>query len=152
MRKTDLLFSAFYMAVLLVAASQISQLSDISDAVVSAKLFPWLVIITGMALGVLEIGRTLLSSPDMNAPGFSIIWAKAFAPRRMVLLALFIAYLYAIELFGFLVATGLFCFITVMTLAPLRSPRTAITAIAVSIGTLTLIYVLLVIYLEAFLP
>ena len=140
------------MAVLLVAASQLSQLKDNSAAVVSAQLFPWLVVTTGMVIGLLETLRTILSRPDGNAPTFSMVWAKAFATRRMVLLGLFVAYLVAINLIGFLAATGVFGFVTIMTLAPQRDLRTVVIAALASTGTLALIYVLLVVYLQAFLP
>jgi hypothetical protein len=81
-----------------------------------------------------------------------MVWAKAFATRRMVLLGLFIAYLVAIKQIGFLVATGVFGFVTIMTLAPRRDLRTIVIAALASSGTLALIYVLLVVYLQAFLP
>ncbi|MBO0906186.1 tripartite tricarboxylate transporter TctB family protein [Jiella sonneratiae] len=151
MRKTDLIFSAVFILAFLVAASQLFALSDLNSAVVSAKLFPWLVVGLGLLMGVLETGRTLVAG-DPSGVSFAEVWAQAFARRRMLLLVLFVVYLFAIQPVGFLLATGLFCFLTVVLLAPKRSPAVVAAAAALAIGSVAFIYILLVVYLQAFLP
>ena len=153
MRTTDLIFSGIYLAVLLIAFTQVSALSEIRSAsVTSAKLFPQLVLGLGLLVGVIEAIRTLLQRVPDDAPSFRTIWAHTFRQRRMMLLGLFVIYLFAIKPLGFLVATGLFCFVATFVLAPSRGPTTALIGLCVSLCTLALIYVLLVIYLQAFLP
>lgn len=152
MRATDLLFSAVYIIAFLIAATQLSQLAEMNSATVSAKLFPWLVVGTGLAVGVIETLRTLMTAEPEGAPTLRVIWSSAFARRRMVLLGLFILYLVLIKPVGFLIATAAFIFGTTVILTPRPTVISTITAALVSAGTLGLIYVLLVIYLEAFLP
>ncbi|SKA38021.1 tripartite tricarboxylate transporter TctB family protein [Consotaella salsifontis] len=152
MRKTDLIFSAVFILCFVVAASQLFKLEDMNSAVVSAKLFPWLVVGLGLVVGVLETIRTLLSASDDKRRSLRAISAVAFAPRRMMLLALFVAYLFAIQPIGFLLATAIFCVATIVLLAPRRSFGTVAVACAIAVGTSSFIYVLLVVYLQAFLP
>jgi hypothetical protein len=152
MRTSDLIFSAFYIVALLIAASQLSKLSDMNTAMVSAKLYPWLVVGGGLAMGVLETLRTFALKEPEGAPSFSVIWHRAFARRRMILLAAFVVYLAAITFVGFLVATTIFCFGTILLLTPKPRMTTVIVSALTTAGTLGLIYVLLVVYLEAFLP
>ena len=152
MRTSDLIFSFLYIAALLIAATQLFKLSDMNDAVVSAKLYPWLVVGTGLAVGGLETLRTLVSKESGEVSSISVLWHRAFAHRRMILLGLFVVYLAAIAFVGFLVSTAMFCFCTIVVLAPKRSMKTVVVAALTTAGTLGLIYVLLVVYLEAFLP
>lgn len=152
MRTSDLIFSALYITALLIAASQLSKLSEMNAAVVSAKLYPWLMVGTGLAMGVLETLRILVSKEPEGAPSFSVIWHRAFARRRMMLLAAFVIYLAAISFVGFLVATAFFCFGTILLLTPKPRMTTVAVGALTTAGTLGLIYVLLVVYLEAFLP
>ncbi|MFV0386077.1 tripartite tricarboxylate transporter TctB family protein [Paracoccus sp. (in: a-proteobacteria)] len=153
MRTTDLIFSALYLAALIVAFSQMSSLSEIAAAThTSAKLYPQLVLGIGILVGVIETFRTLATPQPEGAPDLRAVWADAFRRRRMVLLALFIVYLFTIQPAGFLIATFVFCFATTAILAPVRDLRLFLTAAVVALATVGLIHVLLVIYLEAFLP
>ncbi|WP_306152107.1 tripartite tricarboxylate transporter TctB family protein [Roseovarius sp. MMSF_3281] len=153
MRTTDLLFSALYLGVLLIAFGQMAGLNENSGAVyTSAKLYPTLVLGIGLLVGVIETTRTLLTKLPADAPTFSVVWQHAFGPRRMLLLGLFVVYLLAIKPVGFLVATFVFCFATTAALAPVRGPRLFLIAGVVALSTLAVIYLLLVVYLEAFLP
>ncbi|MBL1437751.1 MAG: tripartite tricarboxylate transporter TctB family protein [Rhodobacteraceae bacterium] len=152
MRATDLFFSAFYIILLAVAGTQLSQLSDINSAEISSKLYPTLVVSIGLIMGVLETVRVLFARGGESLPKLSEVWAPAFNRRRMTLLFLFVVYLIAIKPVGFLVSTGMFCFGTIFILSPQRNLRVAAISIAVSAGILSLIYLLLVVYLEAFLP
>ena len=117
-----------------------------------SKLYPWLVVGAGLAVGGLETLRTLVSKESGEVSGISVIWHRAFARRRMILLGLFVVYLAAIAFVGFLASTAMFCFCTILVLAPKRSMKAAVVAALTTAGTLGLIYVLLVVYLEAFLP
>lgn len=152
MRKNDLLFSAIYMILMLVAGSRLLRLEDMSSAVISAKLYPWLIIGTGLIMGVVETGRALLAPKLANEPGSAGIWSRAFASRRIVLLVLFIAYLVLIPTLHFIYATGLFCFATMVALSPRRNLSTMLLAAGISAVTVGAIYLLLVVYLQAFLP
>ena len=152
MRKNDLIFSAVYMLIMLVAASRLFRLEDLGSAVVSAKLYPWLVVGTGLVMGVIETGRVIVASRPASDPGLSAIWSRAFAPRRMILLVLFISYLALIETLHFSVATGLFCFTTIVALSPRWSFGRILSAAAISAATVGAVYLLLVVYLQAFLP
>lgn len=152
MRTTDLIFTALYIVAFLVCATQLFSLQEMSSSVVSAKLFPWGVIIIGIAMGLIEGLRTILAPEPENTPTFREIWQHAFTPRRMTLLGLFIAYLISIKIVGFLVATAVFCAGTILILSPQRNLSVAALAVAIAGGTLGLIYLLLVVYLEAFLP
>lgn len=152
MRKTDMIFSVIYIIVMAVAGTQLLQLQDMSSSVVSAKLYPWLVIGIGGIVGLLELLRSMIAQRDPEAPSFAEIWNRAFAARRMILLALFVVYLIAIKPVGFLIATATFCVVTILVLSPQRSVAGAGIAVGVSVGTVALIYVLLVVYLQAFLP
>lgn len=152
MRKTDIMFSVVYIIVMAIAATQLLDLEDMSSAVVSAKLYPWLVIGIGGFVGLLELLRSIFARPDPDAPSFAEIWHSALAPRRMRLLALFIIYLLAIKPIGFLIATAIFCTVTILVLSPKRDVTGAAIAVSVSVGTVGLIYLLLVVYLQAFLP
>ncbi|TPW30374.1 tripartite tricarboxylate transporter TctB family protein [Pararhizobium mangrovi] len=152
MKTNDLLFSAFYIVVLLIAGTQLSKLSDTNSAMVSSKLFPTLVIGAGLAVGVIETLRTLIAKTPDGAPSFSMVWSKAFAARRMMLLGVFVVYLFTITLVGFLVATSVFCFVAIILLTPKPRPSTFLGAAIVTAGTIGVIYELLVVYLQAFLP
>lgn len=153
MRMTDLIFSALYLAALIIAFSQVSSLSEMASATyTSAKLYPQLVLGIGILVGVVETARTLIAAQPEGAPDFRAVWADAFRARRMVLLALFVIYLFSIKPVGFLVATFLFCFLTTIILAPMRGLKLCLIAACVALSTVGLIYVLLVIYLQAFLP
>ncbi|WP_136067449.1 tripartite tricarboxylate transporter TctB family protein [Modicisalibacter radicis] len=152
MRVNDLLFSLLFILLFVVAATQITQLSEIASATVSARLFPEMVIGGGILMGVIEMIRTLVSRPRNDDPGFRESWKEAFLRRRMYLLGLFTVYLIAITHVGFLVATAVFCFVTILVLAPRIKPASLVIALAVTVGLLGLIYVLLVVYLKAFLP
>ncbi|MCP1200559.1 tripartite tricarboxylate transporter TctB family protein [Notoacmeibacter sp. MSK16QG-6] len=154
MRTIDLIFSGVYLTVLLIAFTQIGDLREISAAsFTSAKLFPQLVLGLGLVMGVIETLRTLfLPSPADEGIGFRQTLAMTFRPRRMLLLALFVIYLAAIKPLGFLIATGIFCFATIALLTPRVTPVSLVIAALVSVCTLALIYQLLVVYLQAFLP
>ncbi|MEF2072708.1 tripartite tricarboxylate transporter TctB family protein [Consotaella aegiceratis] len=152
MRKNDLLFSAIYLLVMLVAASRLSRLGDLNSAVVSAKLYPWLVIGTGLLVGVVETGRVIFAARPANDAGFSFMWSRAFASKRVTLLVLFIAYLLLIETLHFTYATAIFCFATIVSLSPRRGLGDVLLAAAISAATVGAVYVLLVVYLQAFLP
>lgn len=152
MRKNDLIFSGVYMLVMVIAASRLFQLEEMGAAVVSAKLYPWLIIGVGLVMGVVETVRVFLAAQLADDPGLSAIWSRAFTPRRMILLVLFIAYLALIQPLHFLLATGLFCFATAVILAPRRDLKALVIAAAVSLAAIGLIYLLLVVYLKAFLP
>lgn len=152
MRATDLVFAALYLLVLAVAATQISHLSDTNATIVSTKLYPSIVLGTGLAMGGLEALRTVFAGHQPDDPTFRGIWAGAFSRRRALLLILFVAYLAAITSFGFIASTAVFCFVSVMVLSPVRSVREAIIAAVIAAAVIALIYVLLVVYLQAFLP
>lgn len=152
MRKNDLLFSAIYMILMLVAASRLFRLEDMSSAVISAKLYPWLIIGTGLVMGAVETGRAIFAPKLANEPSLAQIWSRAFASRRIVLLVLFIAYLALIPTLHFIYATGLFCFTAMVALSPRRNPSAMLLAAGISIVTIGAIYLLLVVYLQAFLP
>lgn len=152
MRKTDIILSIAYIAMMAVAATQLFSLEDMSSAVVSAKLYPWLVIGIGGIMGILELLRSILARRDPNDATFAEIWQSAFAPRRMMLLGLFVLYLIAIKPLGFLIATATFCILTIAALSPRRTAGGYAIAATVSAGTVGLIYLLLVVYLQAFLP
>lgn len=152
MRTTDLLFSAAYLLIFIVLGSQISHLDSSSSATVSAQLYPWLVIGTGVFVGVIETARTLLASHGGGEPGFSELWNRALAPRRLLLLGLFVIYLAAITSVGFLSATAVFTFVTMIALSPRRDLKTFVVALISTAALVGFIYVLLVVYLQAFLP
>lgn len=152
MRKTDLLLSAFYIIALVISATQLSSIGEMNSSTVSAKLWPWLVIGSGLVMGLVETIRTIVARQPADAPTFEDIWAKAFAMRRMLILGLFILYLVLIQPIGFLIVTALFLFGTIVILTPQPNARSVAAAAAVTAGTLGLIYLLLVVYLQAFLP
>lgn len=153
MRTTDILFSAVYLSVMLIGFTQIGNLTEFSaSGITSAKFYPQLVLGLGLLTGVIETGRTLMSNIYAEQPDFASTWRGAFRPRRMVLLALFIVYLLSMKPLGFMVSTAAFCFVTTVLLAPVRNPKLALVAGLVTLGTLALIYLLLVVYLQAFLP
>lgn len=152
MRKTDLLLSAIYVIALIAAATQLPFSSDLSSTTASAEIFPWLVVGTGLLVGVIETLRTIIAKEPAGAPTFGEIWAKAFAARRMMLLGFFVVYLIVIKPLGFLVATALFLFGTISMLTPQPNLKSYSIAAALTAATLGLIYVLLVVYLQAFLP
>lgn len=152
MRTTDLLFSCVYLLALLIAFSQISSLSEFGGGVTSAKFYPQLVLGAGLLVGIIETIRILLAEVQKDDPSFASTWSKTFQAKRMVLLAMFVIYLMAMKPLGFLVATGLFCFVTVVLLSPTRNAKLYVAAALVTTATLVLIYLLLVVYLQAFLP
>lgn len=152
MRITDLIFSAIYLLVLGIGITQISHLSDTTSTVISSHLFPWLVLGGGLVMGVLETARVVFVGEAPDAPSLRTVWARAFSMRRLTLLALFIVYLFAITSVGFVGATAVFCFATIMVLTPRRSLKEALIAAAISGATIAGIYALLVVYLQAFLP
>ena len=152
MRATDLLFSTLYLGVLLIAFFQISGLNEFGSGVYSEKFYPQLIMSVGIIVGVVETIRVVLTKTLSSDTRFSEIWANAFRARRMVLLGLFVVYLTVMQSVGFLIATGAFCFITILFLSPRITATSVLTAAIVSGCTLILIYVLLVIYLQAFLP
>ncbi|MEW5423318.1 tripartite tricarboxylate transporter TctB family protein [Amorphus sp. 3PC139-8] len=152
MRTTDLIFSAVYLIALAIAASQISQLSDTTSTVVSSHLFPWVVLGTGLVMGGLETVRTVVAGNPAGAPTFRQVWEHAFKWRRLLLFVLFVVYLLAITTVGFMPATAVFCFATIILLSPKRSLREVILAAVITGATIYLIYLLLVVYLQAFLP
>jgi hypothetical protein len=152
MRTTDLAFAGLYLLVLAIAASQISHLSDTSSTIVSTKLYPWVVLGTGLLMGGLEALRTVLAGSQPDDPTFGAVWAGAFSRRRTLLLVLFVLYLAAITSFGFIASTAVFCFASIVILSPARSLRETIMAAVIAAAVIGLIYVLLVVYLQAFLP
>lgn len=152
MRATDLAFAVVYLLVLAIAASQISYLSDTSSTIVSTKLYPWVVVVTGLVMGGLETLRTALAGNQPDDPTFGNVWAGAFSRRRALLLALFVLYLAAISFVGFIASTAIFCFVSIMALSPARSLRGAVIAAVIAAAVIAMIYALLVVYLQAFLP
>jgi hypothetical protein len=152
MRITDIAFAGIYLLVLAVAATQISELSNASAEVVSSHLYPWVVIGTGLAMGGLETLRTAVAGSQAGDPSFTKVWEAAFASRRTQLLLLFILYLAAISFVGFVASTSVFSFVAIMILSPTRTWRGAAIAVAVTAGVIALIYFLLVVYLQSFLP
>ena len=152
MRATDLAFAVVYLLVLAIAASQISHLSDTSSTVVSSKLYPWVVVAAGLLMGGLEAVRTAFAGNQPDDPTFGEVWAGAFSRRRTLLLFLFILYLAGISSLGFIASTAIFCFVSIMVLSPVRSVRGGIIAAVIAAAVIGLIYVLLVVYLQAFLP
>lgn len=152
MRASDLAFSALYLIALIIAATQISELAEWDSSVVSSHFYPWLVLGVGLVMGGLETLRTLFLEKAGDGPSFREVWARSFSGRRMLLLGLFVLYLFLIVPLGFMVATAGFCFLTVVLLAPGFSVRSAVIAALLAGGTVGFIYLLLVVYLEAFLP
>lgn len=152
MRITDLAFAGIYLLVLAIAATQISELSNASAEVVSSHLYPWVVIGVGLTMGGLETLRTAAAGNQSGDPSFTEVWSGAFSSRRTRLLLLFVLYLGVISVFGFVASTAAFSFAVIMILSPTRTWRGAAIAAAISAGVIALIYLLLVVYLQSFLP
>ena len=152
MRTSDLAFSLLYLLALIIAATQISNLAEWGSSSVSSHLYPWLVVGVGLVMGGLETLRTLFLEKASDGPSLREVWAKSFAARRMLLLGLFVLYLFLIVPLGFMVATAGFCFLTVVCLTPKVTAKTGLIAACLAAGTVAFIHLLLVVYLEAFLP
>lgn len=154
MRANDIFFCVLYLVVLGLAGEQIADLVDANSAVISSELYPTLIIGTGAAIGLFELARTIIAPPIKDGQGFFQYWAPAVAPGRLLLLFLFIAYLALIQLIGFLVATTVFCIGCMILLTPRRnrSLMAYVTALIVSAVLVGFIYLILVVYLQAFLP
>jgi putative tricarboxylic transport membrane protein len=103
-------------------------------------------------MGGLEVLRTVLAGSQPDDPTFSAVWAGALSRRRTLLLVLFVLYLAAITSFGFVASTAAFCFASIVILSPTRSLRGMILAAVIAAAVIGLIYLLLVVYLQAFLP
>lgn len=152
MRTSDLAFSLLYLLALIIAATQIGMLAEWGSSTVSSHLYPWLVVGAGLVMGGLETLRTLFLEKASDGPSLREVWAKSFAARRMLLLGLFVLYLFLIVPLGFMVATAGFCFLTVICLTPKVNVKTGVIAACLAAGTVAFIHLLLVVYLEAFLP
>ena len=128
---------------------QATKIEDTAVTLTSNRMFPYLTIALLVALSLRLLATTFLPAPAAHfPPGY---WRRAVGSKRLLTLGVFVLYLVALKLVGFLVASAVF----IVGLTAMLSPRLRHDlpiAVAIAAGVVGACYLIFVQWLQFYLP
>jgi putative tricarboxylic transport membrane protein len=149
MRKADRIVSIMFILGSIFMLHETSQIEKLRFQILSSKMFPQLVFVVMILLGILLFIQTFMHREAEEKEGD--VGKALIRPKRLMILGLFVAYLLIMPIVGFIETTAVFAVVAMMSLSPQRKKDLPV-SLLISGGLVGLIYLVFDYWLQVFLP